>query len=47
MGSAKVGDVKKFIRQNESDIEKYAKKSGKLKVTFEHNGENLLIKKIK
>jgi hypothetical protein len=47
MGSAKVGDIKRFIKENENDIEKYAKKSGKLKVTFEYNGENLLIKKIK
>ena len=47
MGSAKIGDIKNFIKDNEADLDKYAKKNGKLKITYISDGENLLISKIK
>ena len=47
MGSAKVGDIKKILSEHEEDLDKFAKKDGKLKVTFVYDGDNLLINKIK
>jgi hypothetical protein len=48
MGSGKILDVKNFIREHEKDLKKYAKKKGKLKVTYvSKNGDNLLISSIK
>ncbi len=48
MGSGKISDIKHFIKDHESDLKKYAKKKGTLKITYlAKDNDSLVIDKIK